>query len=326
MENKSRLLIVSVIMLLTLAGCQMFQAETPAPTVTPQPVKIGTPIGGNTPTTALDAPAATQVPALPVILTSDIYIDGSYFLVRMPDTYKTKAAANDVRSERADKLASIALLSNVDSQNRTSEQILDNILKSLFPGSKDSFDSNFRGTVIINGREVVDYDIQGVNRQKLFHGRAVLAELEDHRYVAVYALALVTDETDAWLGGADREFAAVIKSVEFINPKQEKPSFCEVSADETYGYTPENPIQVGGNEGSGPQRAQSYLKNLTGPNGERLTYRQADPLIDGERMLDVYVLSGLTDDLTLYVDNYSFSAPYAPKGLYCYADFSLQAP
>lgn len=99
----------------------------------------------------------------------------------------------------------------------------------------------------------------------------------------------------------------------------------EVSKDETYGYTKENPIKVGGvKNSSGPANERKYLNFLTGPNGEMINYYRAGSCCAfktkngflGAGLLDIYkvVWEGSQDTLTLYLNMYDRAKLKAPKG------------
>jgi hypothetical protein len=87
-----------------------------------------------------------------------------------------------------------------------------------------------------------------------------------------------------------------------------------------YGYTPEDPIKVGG----GPQGEREYLQYLRGPEGQRLQFRRRgsccgfkDPSLPmGGGLLDMYEVTyeGLEEPVTLYLDMYRREDPRAPAG------------
>lgn len=100
---------------------------------------------------------------------------------------------------------------------------------------------------------------------------------------------------------------------------------CPISTDETYGYTIENPIKVGGDFFSGVQRERAFLDNLLGPNGEPLTYIRQGSLGGNDTILDAYEISGLDSPVILYVDMYHFEELRAPVGFACAGPF-ITAP
>ncbi|MFZ5878886.1 MAG: hypothetical protein ACOY0R_05935, partial [Chloroflexota bacterium] len=100
---------------------------------------------------------------------------------------------------------------------------------------------------------------------------------------------------------------------------------CPVSTDETYGYTADNPIKVGGDFLSGPQRERAYLDNLLGPNGELLSYERLGSTMGNDTILDMYEISGLDNPVVLYVDMYKYETLSAPVGFACSGPF-ITAP
>ncbi|MFY0529634.1 hypothetical protein ACN28I_42875 [Archangium gephyra] len=87
-----------------------------------------------------------------------------------------------------------------------------------------------------------------------------------------------------------------------------------------YGYTPENPIKVGG----GPDGEHEYLQHLRGPEGQQLSYNRLGSccgfedasLPFGGGMLDMYEVTyeGLEKPVTLFLDMYRREEPRAPSG------------
>jgi hypothetical protein len=80
-----------------------------------------------------------------------------------------------------------------------------------------------------------------------------------------------------------------------------------------YGYTPEDPIKVGGGVGG----EHEYLKRLRGPKGQPLRYvRRGSRGVPGSGLLDLYEVTfeGLEKPVTLYLDMYHHEDPRAPAG------------
>lgn len=87
-----------------------------------------------------------------------------------------------------------------------------------------------------------------------------------------------------------------------------------------YGFTPGNPIHVGG--GPGGQRA--FLETLTGPHGEPLAWRRLGSCCEFETpnglmglgLLDMYEVTyeGLEQSVILYLDMYDSEPVTAPAG------------
>ncbi len=101
---------------------------------------------------------------------------------------------------------------------------------------------------------------------------------------------------------------------------------CIISTDDTYGYTQENPIKVGGDAFDGPPRERAFLDNLLGPNGETISYERTGSLAFGNTILDAFEITGLNKEVILYIDEYAFTEPHAPVGFTCLSAFPLTAP
>lgn len=100
-----------------------------------------------------------------------------------------------------------------------------------------------------------------------------------------------------------------------------------ISTDESYGYSPKNPIQVGGaSQQSGPLNERKFLNSLAGPNGEKVSYVRAgsccpiksknDPMGFGQVLLDDYRVTweGSKDTVSIYINMYDHGVLNAPKG------------
>jgi hypothetical protein len=93
--------------------------------------------------------------------------------------------------------------------------------------------------------------------------------------------------------------------------------------DESYGYSKDNPIKVGGGT-DGPKNERNYLNSLTGPNGEAVSYIRKGSCCHfktknssfGGGALDIYKVtySGKNDTITLYLNMYDKDKIKAPKG------------
>ncbi|AJH14080.1 hypothetical protein [Myroides profundi] len=93
-----------------------------------------------------------------------------------------------------------------------------------------------------------------------------------------------------------------------------------------YGYTPENPIKVGGiKDNRGPQNQIEYLKDLTDLEGNNLSFYRVgscchfdtpNGLFNGRGVLDIYAvyIKGKQDTVRLYLNLYDEDKLYAPRG------------
>lgn len=99
----------------------------------------------------------------------------------------------------------------------------------------------------------------------------------------------------------------------------------EVSDDETYGYTQENPVKVGGvKDSEGPKNQRRFLNALAGPAGEKVTYFRKGSCcmfktkngLMGSGLLDRYevTIEGQEKPVIIYINLYDFGKMKAPKG------------
>ncbi len=105
---------------------------------------------------------------------------------------------------------------------------------------------------------------------------------------------------------------------------------CATSTDERYGLAAATPVQVGGGAMYGPARERRYLEALRGPEGQVVRYRRTGslPAPDGNTILDAYetIYDGLEKPITIYVDEYHFTDPMAPRGFTCGQPIALGLP
>lgn len=105
---------------------------------------------------------------------------------------------------------------------------------------------------------------------------------------------------------------------------------CELATYPAYGFSADNPIQVGSNQLSdGPERELIYLLTLRGPNGEEVFYtRQAPQFNMAGTIVDPYLIEyeGIKEPVILYFDLYNYVALLVPLGFTCEAPFPIQAP
>lgn len=95
--------------------------------------------------------------------------------------------------------------------------------------------------------------------------------------------------------------------------------------DDSYGYSAENPIRVGGGQSGGPGRSKAFLSSLRGPEGQAIEFMRQGSCCKynlpesyfGFGLLDSYLVTyeGLKKSVTLYIDIYVEDEPKPPLGL-----------
>jgi hypothetical protein len=100
---------------------------------------------------------------------------------------------------------------------------------------------------------------------------------------------------------------------------------CPAAASAGYGFSPDDPIALGGGEFSGPLRTSAYLQNLRGPQGEAVTFEPRGTLLQAGRPLHVFQITstGLSAPRLLYLDYERSAEVYVPQGMTCAAPLAL---
>lgn len=182
--------------------------------------------------------------------------------------------------------------------------------------------------VTVDGLEGLAVDTTGVVFGDPMQGQVIIIRTVDHRFFFAFAWANLATNENRWEEEGSSVFQAVLESVEFTGSTGTVTNTgpCPISTDETFGYTRENPIKVGGGAFGGPPREEAYLNNLRGPNGETLTYERLGSAPFGDTILDSYEIRGLAKNVILYLDEYAYTEPQAPVGFSCAGPFPLTAP
>ncbi len=104
--------------------------------------------------------------------------------------------------------------------------------------------------------------------------------------------------------------------------------FCPVSDDPKYGFTQDQPVQVGGGAMFGPARERRYLDALRGPAGERVQYKRTGSTHANDTILDAYEVTyeRLEKPVTVYLDEYHFGDLRSPQGFTCGQPIGLGLP
>lgn len=131
-------------------------------------------------------------------------------------------------------------------------------------------------------------------------------------------------------GGSKSSTGSTATASEFPKPEMLDDRSFKITAmadDDTYGYSKENPIEVGFTKGvfGGPANERYYLNGLAGPNGEQISYtrrgsccafKTPNGMMDETGLLDIYQVTyqGSIDTVTLYLNMYDPSELKIPVG------------
>ncbi|KMQ51747.1 hypothetical protein CHISP_1243 [Chitinispirillum alkaliphilum] len=94
-----------------------------------------------------------------------------------------------------------------------------------------------------------------------------------------------------------------------------------LSSDSTYGYTPSNPVQVGG----GPVNQRKYLSMLMGLQEQELHFARIGSFGGFSVPVDGYEVSydGLGKSVIIYIDMYTYNDPKAPVGFLVRPEYEI---
>jgi hypothetical protein len=204
---------------------------------------------------------------------------------------------------------------------------VDYILKG-FQGMGAKIVSESPKPIEVDGVAGSSWDLEAQNIGKKFEGVVVL--IPAHPDYDFAAIRLSNPSGTSLPGDITGEvaFSELLDSVRFMSEEEANKGECRVSTDPTYGYSKDNPIRVGGNAFGGPAREHVFLDSITGPSGKELQYFRNGSLDYGDTILDEFLVTyeGLSKTVVLYIDEYSFTQPFAPKGFECYQPFPIKQP
>jgi hypothetical protein len=254
--------------------------------------------------------------------------------------FKVAANANNLIMSRDDDgfmmVLANGLASEINPEKAALADLLTRILRNM-AGDAQNFTADKTKTTMVGRRRGVIADFSGVILGRNAKGAIVLVQQDASRIFYAVGISQESDTTQNWKDYGNKAFAAVVKTVKFFAPVKAVAtptpvatiaSQCPISTDPTYGYSADNPIQVGGDFMSGPARERAYLDALRGPNGEAITYERRGSVPGKETILDAYEITypGLKKPVVLYLDQYRYSDLKAPIGFVCAQPIPLGAP
>jgi len=216
---------------------------------------------------------------------------------------------------------------NEMSTEKTDEEILDTLLRSLFSGEQSSYKQSELISASVEGYEGAAVDFTGKFLGSQVEGRALVIKPEARRYVSIVGMALVEENPELWAGVGKDAFNSLLSRYQILPPEAlTSAKLCPISPNEAYGFSPDEAVKVGGGLLSGPLRERAYLDNLLGSNGEPVTYVWVRSLESPDSIVDEYKLTVGGKEITLYLDEYSYGVINAPRGLGCLGAFPISEP
>lgn len=356
------LFIFFAVMGLILSGCGLLSSPTPTPTVTSLPTATNTPIPTSTPSPTPVPPTSTFTPESTATHTETptpvptetstpeptndadqvdldelffmddvrINVEGGYS-VQKPNLYGVES--DGPFTFIADKDFSVSMIV-FGSPNYTdggaAEEIAEDFISISFERADGEYEIESTESILIDGHEGLYYELSGTLLEEEVRGNAFVALTDSNQLV--FGLGTIRKsgvEPSIWEATAPETFRAIAESIKFLTGDEAVESgttSCEISSDPTYGLTEENPVQVGGGAFNGPSRSRAYFDHLRGPNGEELTYSRVGSNPTENGIVDIYRIEGAGEEVTIYIDGYTFSDLFAPANFTCMGPFPIAEP
>jgi hypothetical protein len=310
---------LAIILIFSLA-CSTFSGfvstPTPTATITPQPTL--TPTRTITPTPAPE--------------TREVNVESGGFSIMVPVDFETNLNQGVLTIFNND---GTLIISITGTPYEGSSNNLDDVINGFVEGVASNggkLDQSEPYPIVVNGVEGLAADLTGTLFDEPTEGKVFAVLPQADFLILGLGISNVTEDAQAWKANGSIIFQGLIDSMQFTEiqntsePVDNGTTSCTISTDDTYGYTQENPIEVGGDAFDGPSRERAYLDNLLGTNGESLSYEREGSLSTDITILDAYKVTGPGIDTVLYLDEYNYSDPQAPVGFTCAGSFPLSQP
>lgn len=306
---------------LTACANNPFVAPTQTSTSTPEPTQ--TPLPTITPT-----PTFTPTSEPTIAVGKTIEIPDGNFSFQEPMGYDVEINGGQVGVFDKEGTIIISIYGGLyNSSDNSLDEVLEQFVSEVFKRGDGDYTKSGSYPIFIDGIEGIAYDISGSLFGSPLKGQAIIVAPNKDQYLFGLGVANTSQDKKRWENKGAVVFGDLINSIKFLSVEQSNSSGnCKISTDQSYGYSPENPIKVGGDAFEGPSRERAFLDNLLGPNGEKLSYERKGSMSFGDTILDEFAITGSGINATLYIDEYTFSEPQAPFGFICESEFSLTKP
>ncbi len=319
MPSKRKLLanaLIGVILFL-LCACQMGNIVSPLATLTPIP-----PTMTNTNTTIPPTSTPEATPTIRYMGGETVVVQDAGFSFEMQADFSVEPLTSAVMVRKGDMSFYLFAAVQEDMPEIIPEELISQYLDRSSSTGVSQITMNGPYPTVVDGSTGVRFDLSGPGFGTVFEGQAIVVNRNPYQVLVAIALVSVEDDPTLWRSTGSSAFQDYIASINFLLDTE-----CIVSTDPTYGYSPDNPIRVGGDAFDGPFREDAYLFALRGPNGQEISdTRYSMPYAD--TILDVFTITyaGAPAPLTIYVDEYSYAEPLAPVGFTCGSTFLFTEP
>lgn len=312
-----RLLIgFAVVLFACSAANSLLSTPTPALTETPE-------------STETPAPSKTPTPEPFVVLTRERISEGGGFSYHMVKDWVVDEIHGDVYFyEPETEMVIEILVRYVLELNPLEENI-----QGLIDSTNEFLDSGEAAewfVYSIDGHEGLAFDYHGEVDGDRISGRTILVHYGENM---LFYADLFAREVEGKVILEEEGFEVVDEVMESIELHEvdfvEGVTPCEVSKDEDYGYSKNNPIFIGGGALFGNARVESLFGSLMGPNGQQVRHFLVDTIDYQGSYLRVYEVwhLGMEEEVTIYInENRWKEGVMAPKGFRCMEPFPFGEP
>jgi len=201
------------------------------------------------------------------------------------------------------------------------EQALGEALATINASMGASLQAGAPSPVTVGGAPGVAADLSGSTPQGAMLGRLVSVQPAPGQLFYAFGLS----PAQLWTGRDAARFQRLVNGIVFFPLGSQ--FGCPRSLDPTYGFSPDNPVRIGGGPAA-PQREAAYLGALVSATGQPLPFQPAGSQTFGDRTLDVYALAGAPEGqpAALYLDPNSYETLFAPVGFGCVGAIPVGAP
>jgi hypothetical protein len=316
---------LAIFALILLSACSILPirpASTPLPNYVPPLGATGTP-----------PPTPTPDPASFILLGPEVTVKDAGYAFQPIAAWNS--SGEKLPFSQADNMASMGnkftgLYLNLNSEkggiNHSSSDCL-TMIRDRMAASMTGFQTDEPQALITNNVPGLSVGFKGQLNDLAVAGK-LTTFFPNTRCFSLIAFNSGANAENLWETSGQYAYAKLLDSLRFLDQLQA--ASCQVSADPSYGLTPDNPIRVGNtNIADGLQREELYLNTLRGPGFEEVTFTRLNPLYNTAReIVDAYTVNypGLAEPVTLYFEIFKFETPEAPLGFNCEAPFPLNAP
>ena len=207
------------------------------------------------------------------------------------------------------------------------EEMMDYLLMDFEEMKWGEFERGESYSVSVDLKQGNAFEFSGKSEDEPVEGVVYLIRPSDNQ-VFIGFFMVKTNANQNSKNRGEEAFNTVIRQVRILEINHVDSSSCPVSIDESYGYSSENPIKVGGGSIIGPRNRVYYLDSLIGRNGEKIHYSKLGPEMKGENLLDKYEVwhDGMEGTVTLYLDKTNHAELMAPVGFVCWRTIPSDIP